>query len=62
MLTLLGVLLYLGINYRALRASASDLATTLSRRDTELLEARESLHRIAAIDPVTSFDNHSAFQ
>jgi diguanylate cyclase (GGDEF)-like protein len=62
LLTLLGVLLYLGIKYRALRASASDLATTLSRRDTELLEARESLHRIAAIDPVTSLDNHSAFQ
>ncbi|MDE0829561.1 MAG: diguanylate cyclase [Vicinamibacterales bacterium] len=53
---------WLGLKYRALRASAGDLSTALSRRETELLEARESLHRIAAIDPITSLANHSAFR
>lgn len=62
MLTVLCGLVYLGLKYRALRTSAGDLSTALSRRETELLEARESLHRIAAIDPVTSLANHSAFQ
>lgn len=62
LLTVLCGLVYLGLKYRALRASAGDLSTALSRRETELLEARESLHRIAAIDPITSLANHSAFQ
>ena len=62
LLTVLCGLVYLGLKYRALRASAGNRSTALSRRETELLEARESLHRIAAIDPVTSLANHSAFQ
>jgi diguanylate cyclase (GGDEF)-like protein len=62
LLSVLCGLVYLGLRYRALRATAGDLSTALSRRETELLEARESLHRIAAIDPVTSLANHSAFQ
>lgn len=61
-LTLLCVLVYLGLKYRALRASASGLSNALRQRETELLGARESLNRIAAIDPVTSLANHSAFQ
>lgn len=58
----LGALGYLGFKCRSLSATSRDLADTLSRRNIELVEARESLHRLAAIDPVTSLANHSAFQ
>ncbi|MDA1094173.1 MAG: GGDEF domain-containing protein [Acidobacteria bacterium] len=62
LLASLGALVYLALKYRSLRATSRDLAETLNRRNTELVEARESLHRLAAIDPVTSLANHSAFQ
>ena len=62
LLVSLGALGYLGLKCRSLGATSRDLAGTLSRLNTELVEARESLHRLAAIDPVTSLANHSAFQ
>ncbi len=55
-------LVYLWMKYRALSATATELSTHLERRNTELLEARQSLSRSAGIDPLTSLANHSAFQ
>ncbi|MEO2194975.1 MAG: diguanylate cyclase [bacterium] len=55
-------LVYLWMEYRALSATATELSTHLERRNTELLEARQSLSRSAGIDPLTSLASHSAFQ
>ncbi len=55
-------LVYLWMKYRALSATATELSTHLEQRNTELLEAHESLSRSAGIDTLTSLANHSAFQ
>ena len=58
----LGALTYFWIRHRRLDAKVSGLADELERRTTELEEARQTLNRLAGIDPLTTLANHSAFQ
>jgi len=58
----LGGMVYLWLRHRSFHARASGLASELEQRTTELVEAQQTLNRLAGLDAVTSLANHSAFQ
>ena len=56
------LLVYFWLRDRRLHTRVTGLSNELEERATELKEARQTLNRLAGVDPVTSLANHAAFQ